>query len=103
MYQGPDPGLHAVVAPPLFPSTRLPPILQTEAVECGLACLALAASCLGYRTDLSTLRGRFPISLNGTSMVNLAEYARRLHLSHAPPSRWRNCHNSRPPLSCTGI
>jgi ATP-binding cassette, subfamily B, bacterial CvaB/MchF/RaxB len=66
---------------PLFRGTYVPLILQTEVAECGLACLAMVATSLGYRTDLSTLRGRFPVSLNGTSMLTLAEYAEKLHLS----------------------
>lgn len=66
---------------PLFRGGYVPLILQTEVAECGLACLAMVATSLGFRTDLSTLRGRFPISLNGTSMLALAGYAERLHLS----------------------
>ena len=49
---------------------RLPLIRQTEAAECGLACLAMVASFYGHRIDLNTLRRRFPVSLNG---VNLAD------------------------------
>ena len=30
---------------------KLPLVLQTEAAECGLACLAMVASYHGYRTD----------------------------------------------------
>ena len=66
---------------PFFRSARLPLILQAEVAECGLACLAMIASYLGFRTDLATLRGRFPTSLNGTSMLTLTEYAQRLKLS----------------------
>lgn len=59
----------------------LPVILQTQAGECGLACLAMVASHLGLRTDLATLRGRFSISINGTSLGILSDYADRLKLS----------------------
>jgi ATP-binding cassette subfamily B protein RaxB len=59
----------------------LPVILQTQAGECGLACLAMVASHLGLRTDLATLRGRFSISINGTSLGVLSDYADRLKLS----------------------
>ncbi|MGD8912932.1 MAG: cysteine peptidase family C39 domain-containing protein, partial [Candidatus Thiodiazotropha sp.] len=31
---------------------RVPIILQTEAAECGLACLAMCAAPFGYETDL---------------------------------------------------
>ncbi|MFB9241479.1 peptidase domain-containing ABC transporter [Massilia antarctica] len=64
-----------------FRGGHLPLILQTEVAECGLSCLAMVASYLGLRTDLATLRGRFAVSLNGTSMLTLTEYADRLRLS----------------------
>jgi hypothetical protein len=44
---------------------RLPLIQQTEAAECGLACLAMIASYYGHRIDLNTLRRRYPVSLKG--------------------------------------
>jgi ATP-binding cassette subfamily B protein RaxB len=59
----------------------LPVILQTQAGECGLACLAMVATHLGFRTDLATLRGRFSISINGTSLGVLSDYADHLKLS----------------------
>ena len=59
----------------------LPVILQTQTGECGLACLAMVASHLGLRTDLATLRRRFSISINGTSLGILSDYADRLKLS----------------------
>jgi ATP-binding cassette subfamily B protein RaxB len=59
----------------------LPVILQTQAGECGLACLAMVATHLGLRTDLAMLRGRFSISINGTSLGILSDYADRLNLS----------------------
>lgn len=69
---------------PFFRGARLPLILQAEVSECGLACLAMIASYLGLRTDLATLRGRFPISLNGMSMLTLTECAHRLNISSRP-------------------
>jgi len=66
---------------PISSSARLPLILQSEVAECGLACLAMAASCLGLRIDLASIRGRFPVSLNGTSLGTLSECAERLKLS----------------------
>ncbi|NHZ93879.1 ATP-binding cassette domain-containing protein [Massilia sp. CCM 8733] len=66
---------------PLFRGAHLPLILQAEVAECGLACLAMVASYLGLRTDLAALRGRFPTSLSGISMLTLTEYAQRLSLS----------------------
>ncbi|MGH2506799.1 MAG: cysteine peptidase family C39 domain-containing protein, partial [Ktedonobacteraceae bacterium] len=40
---------------------RLPLILQTEAAECGLACLAMVAGFHGYEIDLLSLRRRYPV------------------------------------------
>ena len=37
-------------------SRRLPAVLQTEAAECGLACLASVLGFYGFRTDLRQLR-----------------------------------------------
>jgi ATP-binding cassette subfamily B protein RaxB len=67
-----------------MPSSRLPLILQTEAAECGLACLAMVACHHGFRTDLPTLRARFAVSLNGASFETLTLYAERLKLSTIP-------------------
>lgn len=63
-----------------FRSQRLPSLLQTEAAECGLACLAMIASYHGFRTDLPSLRGRFSLSLNGANMMQILDYASRLKL-----------------------
>jgi ATP-binding cassette subfamily B protein RaxB len=57
---------------------KLPMILQTEATECGLACLAMIAGHHGHHVDLSTLRGRFPVSLKGTGLNRVMETAQRL-------------------------
>ena len=55
-------------------------ILQTEAAECGLACLAMVAARHGLRGDLPTLRRRFTVSLKGTTMADLVRLAGQLHL-----------------------
>src|SRR4029450_790500 len=39
---------------------RVPMILQSEAPECGIACVAMVASFHGFRTDLSAMRLRLP-------------------------------------------
>ena len=54
---------------PRFGRPKLPLILQTEAAECGLACLAMIASHHGYRTDLASLRERFSVSLKGATLA----------------------------------
>jgi ATP-binding cassette subfamily B protein RaxB len=63
---------------------RLPVILQTEAAECGLACLGMIASFFGRRTDIDTLRRRHPISLKGMTLRSLIEIARHLQLACRP-------------------
>jgi ATP-binding cassette, subfamily B, bacterial CvaB/MchF/RaxB len=63
---------------------RLPMILQTEAAECGLACLAMVASYHGLKTDLATLRRRFSLSLKGATLKSLIEMAKALQLSSRP-------------------
>ena len=59
---------------------RVPVVLQTEAAECGLACLAMVASAHGHHTDLPALRQRFSISQHGVTMADLVRMAEALHL-----------------------
>lgn len=64
-----------------FFGRRKPPlILQTEAVECGLACLAMVAGYHGHDVDLASLRLRFPISVKGTTLQNLMQMSQSLEL-----------------------
>ena len=58
----------------------VPVVLQTEAAECGLACLAMVAALYGHRSDLASLRNRFPISLKGATLAHLVQIAHRLDL-----------------------
>jgi ATP-binding cassette subfamily B protein RaxB len=60
---------------------RLPLVLQSEAAECGLACLAMIASWHGLKTDLPNLRRRFSLSLKGCSAADLLRLAERLQLN----------------------
>ena len=50
---------------------KLPVILQTEAAECGLACLAMVATYHGHQLDLPSLRRRFSMSLKGATLAQL--------------------------------
>jgi len=63
---------------------RLPLILQTEAAECGLACLAMLTAHHGLRTDLPSLRRRFSLSLKGVTMADLVRMAGAMQLSGRP-------------------
>ncbi|WP_237684069.1 cysteine peptidase family C39 domain-containing protein [Pseudaminobacter soli (ex Zhang et al. 2022)] len=56
-------------------------MIQTEATECGIACLAMVASYHGHRIDLNTLRRRFPVSLKGVTLLGLTQIAAQLHLA----------------------
>lgn len=63
-----------------FGRHRVPLVLQTEAAECGLACLAMVAGAHGHHTDLSTLRQRFSLSLKGMNLFDLVRMADELRL-----------------------
>src|SRR5437762_7913571 len=63
---------------------HLPMIRQTEAAECGLACLAMVSSYHGHRLDLNTLRRRHPVSLNGVTLRALMQVAAQLKLVARP-------------------
>ena len=57
------------------------PVLQEEAAECSLACIAMVAAHQGYNTRLLELRRRFPVSLKGLTLDQLAEAMGQLGLS----------------------
>ncbi len=57
-------------------------ILQSEAAECGLACLAMVAGAHGHDTDLLTLRRRFELSSRGATLARLMEIAEALGFSN---------------------
>lgn len=63
---------------------RLRVVLQTEAAECGLACLAMVADYYGHRADLTSLRRRFPVSLKGATLASLIDVASKMGLSSRP-------------------
>ena len=63
---------------------HLPVILQTEATECGLACLAMVAVSLGLDTDLPSLRLRFAVSRKGANFEGLVRVAAALGLDSRP-------------------
>ncbi|MGH8613261.1 MAG: peptidase domain-containing ABC transporter [Gammaproteobacteria bacterium] len=65
-------------------SQRLPVLLQTEAAECGIACLAMASSYWGHRIDMASMRRRFSVSLKGTTLKGLITMAHALRLQTRP-------------------
>jgi len=63
---------------------RTPIVLQTEATECGLACIAMIAGHYGLETDLATLRQKHQISSRGATMAQLMQIAGALDLAPRP-------------------
>ncbi|MEQ1529465.1 MAG: peptidase domain-containing ABC transporter [Methylococcales bacterium] len=63
---------------------KTPVILQTEAAECGLACLAMIAGYHGHRVDLASLRHQFSVSLKGSTLNHLINIADQLHFVCRP-------------------
>ncbi len=61
-------------------SRRVPVILQSEASECGIACLAMVASYHGYLTDLTAMRMRLSPSLKGVTLKHVSEVAESMGL-----------------------
>ncbi len=59
-------------------------VLQTEASECGLACLAMISSAFGGNDDLADIRRRFSISLKGATLAQLIRHADALNFSCRP-------------------
>lgn len=62
----------------------LPMMHQTEAAECGLACIAMVAGFHGYNTSLNELRQKFSLSIEGCTLLDLMNFAEKLQLSSRP-------------------
>lgn len=67
-------------------SQKLPITLQTEAAECGLACLVMVLSYYGHDIDLPSLRTRLSVSLKGMNLAQLIEAAEGFSLTTRPLS-----------------
>lgn len=65
-------------------STRIEPVLQSEAAECGLACLVMVAGFHGHRTTLPELRRRHAVSLKGTTLKTIIAIADALGFTSRP-------------------
>lgn len=63
-----------------FSRFRVPLVLQAEAAECGLACVAMIAGFYGKRVSLAELRYLKPVSLKGLALSGVIDVARALHL-----------------------
>ncbi len=60
---------------------HVPLILQSEAPECGIACVAMVASYHGHRTDLAAMRMRLAPSMKGVTLQHIATIAQSMKLS----------------------
>jgi len=59
-------------------------ILQTEAAECGMACLAMIAGYFGRPHSLSDLRRRYGFSLKGATLNDLTQVANQIGFACRP-------------------
>ncbi|KQT60840.1 ABC transporter [Methylobacterium sp. Leaf456] len=60
---------------------RLPVLLQAEAAECGMACLAMVLGYHGRAVDLGTMRARHALSLKGMTLRNLIDLSGTMGLA----------------------
>ncbi|WP_050509829.1 peptidase domain-containing ABC transporter [Stenotrophomonas maltophilia] len=59
-------------------------VLQSEAAECGIACVVMLASHFGHGIGLSEARRRFRVSLKGAKLSQLIAMAKSLGMSTRP-------------------
>jgi ATP-binding cassette subfamily B protein RaxB len=62
-------------------SQKVKPLLQSEAAECGLACVAMVAAHHGHKVNLAGLRHRYPTSIKGATMAELVAISADLELA----------------------
>ena len=60
---------------------RVPVVLQAEAAECGLACLAMIAGYYGSKERIADLRQRLPLTMRGVTLAKLIRMASTLNLT----------------------
>ncbi len=60
---------------------RTPIILQSEAPECGIACVAMVAGYHGHATDLIAMRTRLSPSLKGITLKQVSQVAETMGLA----------------------
>lgn len=59
-------------------------MLQTEAAECGLACLCMVASYWGHLIDIASMRRRFSVSMRGLTLRGLIAMSQGLRMQARP-------------------
>jgi len=65
-------------------SSQLPVIRQSEASDCGFACLAMIAHYHGFRINIASLRRKYTTSLQGMSLRSLMQLAEKLDFASRP-------------------
>lgn len=65
----------------LISKRTVPVILQREATECGLACLAMMAGYYGHDIDLLILRQKYPASSRGMTLADVGDIGEKMGLS----------------------
>src|SRR3954462_2648714 len=65
-------------------TSRLPMVLQSEASECGLACLVMVTQFFGNAADLPSLRRRFGMSLKGATLKDVMRVAEQVGFATRP-------------------
>jgi ATP-binding cassette, subfamily B, bacterial CvaB/MchF/RaxB len=68
----------------LFSRKRLPMVLQTEAAECSLACLAMVAAWHGRQVGLQQLRAEHAVSMKGATLAQVIQVAEQEGLVARP-------------------
>ena len=59
----------------LYTKKRVPVVLQSEAAECGLACMTMIAQYYSDKRDLNALRQTVSVSLRGTTLKDVMRIA----------------------------
>ena len=68
-----------------FPwAQRIAPVLQSEAAECGLACLTMIAKAHGHRVNLGGMRRMHAASMKGATLTELVAIADAMDLGPRP-------------------
>jgi ATP-binding cassette, subfamily B, bacterial CvaB/MchF/RaxB len=65
----------------IFRRRWTPVVRQTEAAECGMACIAMIVGHYGHRIDLPALRQRYDLSIKGMTLHDIVRVASQLGLS----------------------
>ncbi len=71
-------GFASPVLSALSPKNKVPVVLQTEAAECGLACVSMVAQYYGDKRDMTHLRQHISVSLRGITLKDIMDIAQQM-------------------------